>query len=575
MAESGSILQQLDAQLDQLFAGWNIYTTLLSIGIATYLLYLLFFTPEPDTHPFLLVRQSSPSHVRQPRESAVYRSLETPHSLSLKSGLNVKDPGAPRWADGRDGDLRDVWKKALQGPTDDEGKPIGQPARISTLLGKDEIVEHKLVDLTGEINAVGEYLSQHAASRVAIYLPNSTELLVTLFGELSLAGSAGSLLISCTASAFYGFTPILVPQEQSLDDLSKMLEAANADVLVTAAGSVPLQGLLEQYPGLRQVIWVVERTSRHMEWNEVPEGAGGKAEIAVWHDIFEEKRSLVSTDLPTDNPEKPPTNITVISENPSNLSTGFKVVEFTQQDVAASVSAQISALPRPHRFKPSDLLISLAPLCLMYPLTVTLAALYSNTSLALTSVSGEGAPYEAAFRSCKPTVVIASPGTVKRACKNFQDAPKSMMQKYALWKQAKSLAEGVMPNITGENRRPRLIYTFESSGSVATPLTLAELGDLRLLTGARTAYAFTDARVAGAITQTNIYDYRRDESAEEAAFGGPLSCVEIKLIDADGHKNSDNRALGKLVVSGPAVVGGETIVDRFMTITDSCTLASA
>lgn len=341
MAESGSILQQLDAQLDQLFAGWNIYTTLLSIGIVTYLLYLLFFTTEPDTHPFLLVRQSSPSHVRQPRESAVYRSLETPHSLSLKSGLNVKDPGAPRWADGRDGDLRDVWKKVLQGPTDDEGKPIGQPARIFTFLGKEEIVEHKLVDLTREINAVGEYLSQHAASRVAIYLPNSTELLVILFGELSLAGSAGSLLISCTASAFYGFTPILVPQEQSLGDLSKMLKAANADVLVTAAGSVPLQGLLEQYSGLRQVIWVVERTSRHMDWNEVPEGAGGKAEIAVWHDIVEEKRSSVSTDLPTDTPEKPPTNIIVISKNPSNLSTGFEVVEFTQQ-VGPKLSHRVS-----------------------------------------------------------------------------------------------------------------------------------------------------------------------------------------------------------------------------------------
>ncbi|KAL8932162.1 MAG: hypothetical protein Q9211_006487 [Gyalolechia sp. 1 TL-2023] len=558
MAESDSILQQLDAQLDQLFAGWNIYTTLLSIGIVTYLLYPVFFTPVPDWHPFLLARQSSPSHVRQPRESAVYRSLETPSSFPLNSGLNVKDPGAPRWASGRDGDLRDVWKKAIQGPTDDHGKSTGQPARIITVLGKEEAVDHKLVDLSREMNAVGEYLSQHAANRVAIYLPNSTELLVTLF-----------------ASAFYGFTPILVPQEQSLDDLSKMLRAANADVLVTAAGSIPLQGLLKQYPGIRQVVWVVEGTSRHMDWNEVPEGVGGKAEIAVWHDIIEEKRPSVSTELPADNPEKAPTNVIVISNNPSNRSTGFEVIEFTQQNIAASVSAQISALPRPHRFKPSDLLISLAPLSLMYPLTVTLAALYSNTPLALTSVTGEGAPYEAAFRSCKPTVIIASPATVKQVCKHFQDVPKGMMQTYTLWRRAQSLAEGVMPKITDDTRRPRLIYTFERSGSVAPPLTLAELGDLRLLTGARTVYAFTDAKVAGAIAQTNIYDYRRDESRDASAFGGPLGSVEIKLVDADGHKNSDDKALGKLVVSGPAVAGGETIVDRFMKITDSCTLALA
>lgn len=558
MAGSDSILQQLDAQLDRLFAGWNIYTTLLSIGIATYLLYPVFFSTEPDTHAFFLVRQSSPSHVRHPRESAVYRSLETPHSLSLKSGLDVRDPGAPRWAGGRDGDLRDVWKKALQGPTKDDGAPAGEPGSIFTVLGKEEIVKHRLVDLTKEMNAVGEYLSQHGGSRVAIYLPNSAELLVTLF-----------------ASAFYSFTPILIPQEQSLDDLGKMLRAANADVLVTAAGSVPLRGLLEQYPGLRQVIWVVEGTSRHMDWNEVPEGVGGKADIAVWHDIVEEKRSAVSAEPPTETAGKPPPNVVIVSKNAANRSTGFEVVEFTQQNIAASIAGQISTLPRPHRLNPSDLLASLTPLSMMYPLTVALAALYSNASIALTSVTGEGAPYEAAFRSCTPTILIASPATIKQACKTLHDRPKSLMQKYTLWRRAKSLAEGVMPQITDAIERPRLIYTFESSGSMATPLTSAELGDLRLLTGARTAYAFADAKVAGAIAQTSIYDYRRDESGEEAAFGGPLSCVEIKLIDANGHKNSDEKALGKLVVSGPAVAGGETIVDRFMTITDSCALASA
>lgn len=223
---------------------------------------------------------------------------------------------------------------------------------------------------------------------------------------------------------------------------------------------------------------------------------------------------------------------------------------------------------------PSDLILSLAPLGSMFPLTVTLAALYSNASLAVTSVSGDTAPYEAAFRSVKPTIVIASPATVKQACKTFQDLPRSVMQKYALWRQSSLLAEGIMPKITGDSPRPRLIYTFEDSGS-GTPLTLAELGDLRLLTGARIVYAFTNPNVAGAIAQTSIYDYRRKEGVEEAAFGGPVSSVEIKLIDADGHKNSDDRAIGKLVVSGPAVAGGEMIVDRFMTMTDSHTLVYA
>lgn len=185
-----SLLQQLDAQLEQLFAGWNIYTTLLLISIVSYLVYPIFFTKDPDTHPFLLARQSSPSYVRQPGESAIYRSQETPHGYPLKSGLNVKDPGSPKWSAGRDGDLRDVWKKAVQGPTDDKGESTGEPGKITTVLGKEKVEKHDLADISKEIRAVGDYLNRHGASRVAVYVPNSLEFLVTLFGTFAMVLSS-------------------------------------------------------------------------------------------------------------------------------------------------------------------------------------------------------------------------------------------------------------------------------------------------------------------------------------------------------------------------------------------------
>lgn len=185
MADASSLVQQLDAQLERLFAGYNIYTTLILIGIFTYLVYPLFFSKDPDTHPFLLARQSSASFVRQPGESAIFRSLETPHGYPLRSGLNVKDPGAPKWSSGKDGDLRDVWRKAVQGPTSDDGKPNGLPGKVLTVLGKAEVVEHKLEDMSKEINALGHFMKQFRDPRVAIYLPNSAELLVTLFGKSS------------------------------------------------------------------------------------------------------------------------------------------------------------------------------------------------------------------------------------------------------------------------------------------------------------------------------------------------------------------------------------------------------
>ena len=110
--------------------------------------------------------------------------METPHSYPLKTGLNVKDPGAPKWTSGKDGDLRDVWKRALSGPVDDGGKATGGPGKVLTVLGKEEVIEYSIKKMTAEINAVGSQLKSHGRSRIAIYLPNSVELLVTFFGEL-------------------------------------------------------------------------------------------------------------------------------------------------------------------------------------------------------------------------------------------------------------------------------------------------------------------------------------------------------------------------------------------------------
>ena len=180
---SNSVLQQLDAQLDALFAGWNVYTTLICLTLGAYLVYPLFFYTDPDTHPMLLARQSSNSFVRQPGESAIYRSLEIPHGYPLRSGLKVKDHGEPKWSSGRDGDLRDIWLQALKGPIDADGKSTGEPGKIISVNGKDEIIEHRLSDLTQDVNSLGQYLGAHNAQRVALYLPNSVELITSLFGN--------------------------------------------------------------------------------------------------------------------------------------------------------------------------------------------------------------------------------------------------------------------------------------------------------------------------------------------------------------------------------------------------------
>lgn len=60
-------------------------------------------------------------------------------------------------------------------------------------------------------------------------------------------------------------------------------------------------------------------------------------------------------------------------------------------------------------------------------------------------------------------------------------------------------------------------------------------------------YALTAAKIAGAVTQTSIYDYRIDSSSKKFShFGAPLSSVEIYLKDKGEYKTSDTTAIGEV-----------------------------
>ena len=246
------------------------------------------------------------------------------------------------------------------------------------------------------------------------------------------------------------------------------------------------------------------------------------------------------------------------------------------QNIVAAVAAQLSALPRNHRLGPADVLLSLESLSNQWALTIVLAALFSNASLALTSVATHKASYDIAFEAVSPTVVISSTRTMSQAWKDKKATAIGTLQRIRNWIYARSLASGVMPKIANILKSPRLIYISNRAGTDQPPLGSNEIFDLKVLTGARIIYAFTDAWVAGAIAQTNILDYltRENEFSRFAHFGPPLSCIEIKLEETS-RKSEDGTPLGRPVVSGPAVVGGEARLQQLMTFTDSNTLCYA
>ena len=100
--------------------------------------------------------------------------------------------------------------------------------------------------------------------------------------------------------------------------------------MVAGAGTVPLNELLPKYAGLKQVMWVVERTSRHMDWNEIPEGAGGKADVTVWHDVIDEK-AFSSSDLPTEIPGGTAPDVLFVIEDAMSAFDTYEIVSFSQK----------------------------------------------------------------------------------------------------------------------------------------------------------------------------------------------------------------------------------------------------
>lgn len=179
-----SILDKLDTLVADILADWNIYTTVFAGLLATFGLYSVLSASDPDVHPFLLARQSTASPIRQSGESATYRSLETPYGFPLRAGLNVKDPGAPKWTAGRKGDLRDIWRAAVRGALNDDGSLSQKQGKIYTVLGR-KAIEHSLSQVTQEINVIGHHLQNAKVQAVAVCLTDSIELLAALFGTLN------------------------------------------------------------------------------------------------------------------------------------------------------------------------------------------------------------------------------------------------------------------------------------------------------------------------------------------------------------------------------------------------------
>ncbi|KAL2152054.1 hypothetical protein VTH82DRAFT_5238 [Thermothelomyces myriococcoides] len=551
-----TLLIRLDESITELFSQWNLWTSAIFTVLVGFLTYQIATREDPDTHPFLLARQAYGSTVRQPGESAVYRSPAAPHGMPLNAGLNVKDPGASKWSRGRDGDLRDVWRQAIAGVQED-GPNKGATGRILTVLGTDKTIEHPLADVTRQINLIGQHIADQGGNRVAIYLPNSVELLATLF-----------------ACAFYNMTAIILPfDDEPTDSVISMLRRSAADTVVTAPGSFPFDLVVKSYPALRQLIWVVDEGSKHLDWNEIPQGTGSSVNVSTWQEIVTDGPADAGKELPPLEGQREPRDITVFWK--SKPGQQEEMVRFTSANIVSAIAAQIFAVPTAQRMGPSDLFLPADSLANTHTLVLTLTALFSNASVAFNSVAAQADDLAVATRgTVSPTILVATPAALLRT---HQEAigriNSSLITRLRHRLRVRKLTQnGILP--AGSNgSKLRLILTAERVGAGTPLLSTAVLTDLRAITGARIVYALTAAKVAGAATQTLFFDYRVLEG-EQTHFGPPLTSTEILFRDMGEWKTTDEGgSQGEIIVRGPPVAGGEAALGVAGKLRDDNTVA--
>lgn len=562
MVTFDNMLLASDELITRVLMEWDIYSTALAGGLIILFSYLALSGRDPDTHPMLLARQAQASPVRNQGESPVYRSHSSPHGLDLNAGLNVRDPGQNKWMRGRNGDLRDVWRKVVLGQSDAEGKPTGVKGRIITVLGSEKTIDHdlgepaprkafifnadiKLEGISKQINVIGQHIKEQGGNRVAIYLPNSIELLATLF-----------------ACVFYDLTPILMPYDQPAQTVIHMLKSSKADTMIAAVGTLPFDAVTKDYAGLQSLIWVVNEGSKHLDWDVVPKGSGGAINVSTWQEVVEE-HSNVSSELPPLDKTTPKNVLAFWS--PENGEPG-ELIEYTQLNLVAAISAQLSAIPTSQKIGPSDLFFPADSLSSNYTLVLTLAALYYNASVALNSVAGRDVNLSSATRGVSPTIIVASAHTLAKVHAATATKLSSVLYSVVHWFQTRTLTQtGVMPLASVFTRlndalRPaigttpgklRLVFVSEQAAGNSPPLSSLALSDLRIFTGARVIYALTAAKVAGAVTQTTFYDYRVDpkEPGECSHFGAPVSSVEVFLRDTKHRKVTDEDVQGEVSLS--------------------------
>lgn len=252
------------------------------------------------------------------------------------------------------------------------------------------------------------------------------------------------------------------------------------------------------------------------------------------------------------------------------------------QNIVAGVAAQTVYLPKKEQYTSTDVFISVDTLSDLYARIHTYVALAAGSTVALNSIASKKADIEKVVKNVNPSIILVSPESVFHTYRATRGTMMEIWHNMLHYFQTRTLVNtGKIPQGNfwtrlNDYERPqvgdklRLVFVAESGGNPdSQALNSPDLADLKIFFKSKVVYGLKHHKVAGPVTQYNMYDYRvqmpkvmpnRNKKIPRycAHFGAVTPGLEIKLKDVGEYTAEDKEGpRGLVCVCGPAVAGGK------------------
>lgn len=462
-----------------------------------FFLYTHFSRELKEIDPGLLNHQTSISETRKSNESAIYRSVDVPHGVTVTRGLNLRSGYKIR-----DGCLKDIWHLALINRNDKLNNTNIKLGKYEFSIGQINNIIHLIANKLKEIENI---------KNIAIYgnLIDNPELLLVIWSCFFITDNT---IIMCNSS-----NDLKIAHNQECNIVftvpSNIKEISNNKILNTVGINIDRNN---EYDGFSYIINI-----------------DSNIEIKTDYDYDSNK------------------DFNNVNNHPYSVINNGYEMKFFQINFVSAIASKLMSIPNFLKFLETDnLLISytnkdfystkiiFGSLCGLLTEIEKIQIINPNKIKTLKEL----AKYE-------PTILFIDSNILKTICSSTK---KTFWQSFKLQRSEYFNSLGYF-NSFGKIEKSlnlKLVFTCQLSpilSSFICNFCKSVLG-CRIIREIYTNYSI------GPILKTNIYDFRVIQNRSLPLLGVPANSVELKTINS-----SEDEIHGKLYCRGMSIGKGEHI----------------